>query len=177
MSGGGNQRGYPRSHRVGDFIQRELAELIRTEVKDPRVSPMLTVSAVDVSRDLSVATVHWTTLDRDDAAKRDTQDALESAAAFLRRRLAPLINIRAVPQLRFRHDDSTERGARMSALIEEAVASNTTAADAVAAADQTVSDPLAERVADPRADPRADVRTDVRADPDRRIDTDPLAGD
>lgn len=126
-AGSGAQRGYPRSHRVGDFIQRELAQLIRTEVKDPRVSPMLTVSAVDVSRDLSVATVHWTTLDGGE--KADTQEALQSAGPFLRRRLASLLNIRAVPLLRFRHDDSSARGAYMSALIDDAVDSNTTDAD------------------------------------------------
>ena len=153
MSGGGKERGYPRSHRVGDFIQRELAELVRTEVKDPRLSPMLTISEVEVSRDLSVATVHWTTLD--EAERRETQDALESAAPFLRRRLAPLINIRAVPQLRFRHDDSSARGARMSALIDEAVGSNTTEPDPVEAEDEGIVDPLAEPGARPDTDPLA----------------------
>ena len=154
MSGGGNPKGYPRSHRVGDFIQRELAELVRTEVKDPRVSPLLTISEVEVSRDLSVATVHWTTLDSEERA--ETQAALESAAPFLRRRLAPLINLRAVPQLRFRHDDSSERGARMSALIDRAVSSNTTEPDPDDPPDETGRDPLAE--------------------PGARADTDPLAG-
>ena len=149
----GAERGYPRSHRVGDFIQRELAGLVRTELKHPRVSPMLTISEVEVSRDLSIATVHWTTLD--EGGEGDTQAALESAAPFLRRRLAPLINIRAVPQLRFRHDDSSARGARMSALIDEAVGSNTTEPDPVEAEDEGIVDPLAEPGARPDTDPLA----------------------
>lgn len=149
----GAERGYPRSHRVGDFIQRELAGLVRTELKDPRVSPMLTISEVEVSRDLSIATVHWTTLD--EGGEGDTQAALESAAPFLRRRLAPLINIRAVPQLRFRHDDSSARGARMSALIDAAVESNTTEADPVEVEDETIEDPLAGPGARPDTDPLA----------------------
>ncbi len=118
---------YPRSHRVADFIHRELSELIRTELKDPRLSPMLTVSAVEVSRDLSIAKVFFTVIDAEERA--DTEAALASAAAFLRRKLAPRMNIRAVPELRFRYDDSTAHGARMSALIDQAVASNTTDTD------------------------------------------------
>ena len=117
----------PRSHRVADFIQRELASLIATELRDPRLSPMLTISEVQVSRDLSVATVRYSLLDSGE--HRDTQAALERASGFLRRRLARALSIRAVPELRFRHDDSLERGARLSALIDEAVATNTTEAD------------------------------------------------
>ena len=120
---------YPRSHRVADFIQRELSSMIRAELRDPRVSPMLTVSAVDVSRDLSVATVHYSVLDP--AEREDTDAALKRAAGFLRRRLAQEMQIRSVPELRFRYDDSAERGAAMSALIDRAVASNTTEADDV----------------------------------------------
>lgn len=118
---------YPRSHRVADFIQRELSGMIRTEVRDPRVSPMLTVSSVEVSRDLSVARVYWSVLDADEVA--ETAAALKRAAGFLRRRLAQEMQIRSVPELRFHHDDSIARGAAMSALIDEAVATNTTAPD------------------------------------------------
>ena len=118
---------YPRSHRVADFIQRELSGMIRTEVRDPRVSPMLTVSSVEVSRDLSVAKVYWSVLDPDE--KEETKAALKRAAGFLRRRLAQEMQIRSVPELRFHHDDSAERGAHMSALIAEAVASNTTSGE------------------------------------------------
>ena len=115
---------YPRSHRVGDFIQRELAGIIAREVKDPRLSPMLTISAVEVSRDLSVAKIYYSLFDAEEQA--DTQTALTSASGFLRKQLARQMNTRSVPQLRFFFDDSAERGAHMSALIANAVASNTT---------------------------------------------------
>jgi len=115
---------YPRSHRVADFIQRELSGMIRTEIRDPRVSPMLTVASVEVSRDLSVAKVYYSLLDPEE--RRETQAALKRAAGFLRRRLAQEMQIRSVPELRFHYDDSAERGAAMSALIDRAVATNTT---------------------------------------------------
>ncbi|WP_088917653.1 30S ribosome-binding factor RbfA [Granulosicoccus antarcticus] len=115
---------YPRSHRVADFIQREIAGLIRTEVKDPRVSPMLTIASVEVSRDLSVAKIYFSLFDPEE--RKETQDALERASGFLRRKLARQMNTRSVPILRFYYDDSAERGAHMSAIIADAVASNTT---------------------------------------------------
>lgn len=115
---------YPRSHRVADFIQRELSGLIRTELKDPRVSPMLTVASVEVSRDLSVAKIYYALFDPEERV--ETQDALVRASGFLRRQLARQMNTRSVPQLRFFYDDSAEKGAYMSALIADAVASNST---------------------------------------------------
>lgn len=123
---------YPRSHRVADFIQRELSGLIRTELKDPRLSPMMTIASVEVSRDLSVAKIYFSVFDADE--REPTEQALSSAAGFLRKQLARRMNTRSVPQLRFYYDDSAERGAQMSALIADAVASNTTN-DADSAAD------------------------------------------
>jgi len=105
---------------VGDFIQRELAGIITREVKDPRLSPMLTISGVEVSRDLSVAKVYYSLFDAEE--QKDTQTALVSASGFLRNQLARQMNTRSVPQLRFFFDDSAERGAHMSALIADAVA-------------------------------------------------------
>lgn len=115
---------YPRSHRVADYIQRELSGLIRNELKDPRLSPMLTIAAVEVSRDLSVAKIYFSVFDADE--REPTQLALDSAGGFLRKQLARRMKIRSVPQLRFYYDDSAEHGAHMSALIADAVASNTT---------------------------------------------------
>lgn len=115
---------YPRSHRVADFIQRELSGLIRTELKDPRISPMLTIASVDVTRDLSVAKIYYSVFDP--AERLPTQEALGRASGFLRRQLARQMKTRSVPQLRFYYDDSAEEGARMSALIADAMASNTT---------------------------------------------------
>ena len=141
----GNQ--WPRSHRVADFIQRELSLLIRTEIKDPRLSPMMTIASVEVSSDLSHARIYYTLFDPEE--RRETQDALTRASGFLRRQLARQMNTRSVPQLRFYYDDSSERGARMSALIDEAVASNTTADDS------SVED-AGERLAAPAADSSSD---------------------
>ena len=115
---------YPRSHRVADFIQRESSGLIRSELKDPRISPMLTIASVEVSRDLSVAKIYFSLFDPEE--RKETQDALSHASGFLRRQLARQMNIRSVPQLRFHYDDSAEKGAHMSALIADAVASNST---------------------------------------------------
>jgi len=126
---------YPRSHRVADFIQREIADLIRTETKDPRVSDMVTVSSVEVSRDLGTAKIHYTILNADSSERAETDKALKNAAGFLRRKLAPRLNTRSVPELRFYYDDSIERGAHMSALIDQAVSSNSTSDDQSTATD------------------------------------------
>jgi len=117
----------PRQHRVADFIQRELSELIRSGLKDPRISPMLTIASVEVSRDLGVARVYYTLIDASEAA--DTQEGLERASGFLRSHVAKSLNSRSCPQLRFKFDDSAQKGAELSALIDNAVKSNTTSAD------------------------------------------------
>ena len=127
---------YPRSHRVADFIQRELSVLIRGELKDPRLSPMLTIASVEVSRDLSVAKVYFSVFDADE--KVPTLEALGSASGFLRKQLARRMQTRSVPQLRFYYDDSAEHGAHMSALIANAVSTNTTL-DEHDPADETAS--------------------------------------
>ena len=118
----------PRQHRIADYIQRELSQLIRTELKDPRISPMLTIASVEVSSDLSNAKIYYTTFDADDRA--DTQEALVKAAGFLRRKLAAAMTTRSVPMLRFYYDDSAEQGAKLSALIDQAMSTNTTHSDA-----------------------------------------------
>jgi ribosome-binding factor A len=111
---------YPRSRRIAEQIQRELADIIRFELKDPRVG-MITLTDVEVTEDNAFATVYFTHLG-DAAATEETLAALEHAAGFLRRQLAGRLKLRTVPQLRFRYDVSIERGARVSRLIEAAVA-------------------------------------------------------
>ncbi len=118
---------YPRSYRVADHIQRELAQILRFQVKDPRISEMLTISSVNVSRDLSVASVYYTLLDP--AEQAQTQEGLERCSGFLRRRLSEGLRMRSVPSIRFFFDDSAERGQHLSALIDKAVQSNTTPPD------------------------------------------------
>lgn len=99
-------------------MQRELAPLIQQEVKDPRVG-MVTVSGVEVSRDLSHAKVYVTRLGGGDIA--DSLLALKRASGFLRHELGRRMKIRIVPELRFLHDTSIEQGSRLSELIERAV--------------------------------------------------------
>ncbi|ANY90062.1 MULTISPECIES: 30S ribosome-binding factor RbfA [Pseudomonas] len=113
---------YSRTQRIGDQMQRELAELIRREVKDPRVG-LVTITAVDVNRDLGHAKVFITVMGPDGVdAVPQTLKALNSAASFLRLHLGRVMQLRSVPQLHFHFDESVSRGAHLSALIERAVA-------------------------------------------------------
>jgi ribosome-binding factor A len=109
---------YPRSHRIGDFIQRELAQLIRTEVKDPRLSALLTVAEVRVNADLSHAKVYITALDERGPA---SVEILNHLSGFLRGHLLRRMRTRVIPQLQFVYDTTAEKGAQLSALIEAAV--------------------------------------------------------
>ena len=109
-----------RKLRVGQEIQRLLAESLRTELKDPRVTALVTITDVDVSPDLKQARVLVTLLGDDEACK-DTLDALNRCAPFLRHSLSVRMNLRSVPALRFVFDASVERGARVARLIEAAV--------------------------------------------------------
>ena len=115
-------RDFSRASRLGDQIQRELADLIRNEVRDPGLG-LVTITAVDVSRDLSHAKVYVTSLQGDEVMRISLQ-ALSRAAGFLRSKLAHLLKVRTVPELHFVHDESVERGVRLSRLIDEAVASD-----------------------------------------------------
>jgi ribosome-binding factor A len=114
------RRDYHRSERVGDQMQRELADLIRLEVKDPRVG-MLTLSGVEVSRDLAHAKVFFTLLGGEQQG-REAEQGLNHAAGYLRHALGSRLRLRSVPTLRFVYDDTPERGARISALIDSAIA-------------------------------------------------------
>ncbi len=111
----------PRRARIADQIQRELAEVIRTELRDPRVTSMVTLTGVEMSRDASHAKVFFTVLGAQSAAQ-DSGEGLQSAAGFLRRELAHRLSTRSVPELHFEFDESVERGVRLSRLIDEAVA-------------------------------------------------------
>ena len=109
----------PRRARIADQIQRELAEVVRLELRDPRVG-MITLTGVEVSRDQSHAKVFFTVLGAESAA-RDASEGLRHAAGFLRSALAHRLSTRSVPELHFEHDESVERGVRLSRLIDEAV--------------------------------------------------------
>ena len=110
---------FGREERVGAEVRRELALLLRDEVRDPRLA-RVTIQEVRVVRDLSHAKVYFTVLDP--AQAKQTEGALNKAAAFLRRRLADTMNLRTVPRLAFVYDKSIETGMRLSSLIDQAVA-------------------------------------------------------
>ena len=113
-------RDFPRSRRIAEQIQRELPDIIRVELKDPRVG-MITITDVEMTPDNAHAKVFFTVLGQqpriDEAAA-----GLQHAAGYLRSQLAQRIKIRVVPQLHFEYDASVERGIRLSQLIDAAVA-------------------------------------------------------
>ncbi|HKJ77669.1 MAG TPA: 30S ribosome-binding factor RbfA, partial [Gammaproteobacteria bacterium] len=106
---------FSRTRRVGEQIQRELAELLQREVKDPRVAGV-TVTAVEVSRDLAHAKVYVSRM-TGETDWQETLAGLGRAAGFLRRELGRRLTMRSVPELRFLRDRSIEGGARLSELI------------------------------------------------------------
>ena len=108
-----------RRARIADQIQRELADLIRLELRDPRVG-IITLTGVELSRDQSHAKVFFTVLGPETAAAA-AREGLERAAGFLRSGLAHRLSTRSVPELAFAYDESIERGARLTRLIDEAM--------------------------------------------------------
>ncbi len=112
-----------RPSRIAVQIQRELAELVRMELKDPRVG-MVTFTDVEVARDYGHAKVFFTTF-RGEAESVQTGKTLQHAAGFLRSELSHRLKLRTVPQLHFVYDSSIERGVYLSKLIAEANLPNT----------------------------------------------------
>jgi len=110
---------FPRTRRVADQIQRELADVVRLELKDPRVG-MITITDVEVTPDYAHAKVFYTLLG-DAARAEEAGQGLRRAAGFLRTQLAHRLKFRTVPQLQFVYDTSVERGMKLSRLIDEAV--------------------------------------------------------
>lgn len=99
-------------------VQRELSKVISQEMKDPRIDPLTSVIAVEVTPDLKQAKVYVSVLGTEEK-KQATLEGLRSAAPFIRRHLASTINLRNTPELRFYMDESIEYGVHMSQLIEE----------------------------------------------------------
>lgn len=110
---------FERTRRVSEQLQRELAMLIQTELTDPRIG-MVTVSAVETSRDLKHAKVFVTALDQGQS-HNDVIAALQHAAGFLQHEIGVRLRMRTIPKLRFIYDESIERGTNLSALIDTAI--------------------------------------------------------
>jgi ribosome-binding factor A len=113
---------FSRSRRVEENLKRLLSDLVRREVKDPRVG-LVTITAVEVSRDLTHAKVYFTPFAGQGNATA-ALEALRHAAGFLRHELRHALTLRVIPELDFRLDEAIEEGAKVSALISEAVASD-----------------------------------------------------
>ncbi len=109
----------PRGLRVADQIQRDMAELISYELKDPRIG-MITLTEVQLTPDYAHAKIYFTTLVDDPLQIEKTQAGLTAAAGFLRNQLGKRLHIHTLPQLHFIHDTSTSRGLAMSQLIDQA---------------------------------------------------------
>jgi ribosome-binding factor A len=110
-------KAFPRAKRIAQQIQQNLSELIRRELRDPRLG-MVTLTEVRVSSDLSYAKVYFSVLG---AQPQQAQEILEAAAPMLRGPLGRALGIRHSPELRFVQDELIESGARLSALINQAV--------------------------------------------------------
>ena len=117
-------REYNRTDRVADYLREELASLIQLQMRDPRVA-MVSITDVEVSKDLGHARVFYTALGKDSAEEaKEVTEVLNKAAGFLRTQLSKDSNLRVMPSLRFVFDSSVGRGRYMEDLIERAVSSD-----------------------------------------------------
>jgi ribosome-binding factor A len=106
-----------RSRRVAEELRRILSELIRREIKDPRVRDV-TITDIEVARDLSHASVFYTPLDPDEDLEA-VQQGLQRAAGFMRSKIAKRMSTRTVPKLNFKYDTAIDQGDRMGRLLRE----------------------------------------------------------
>jgi ribosome-binding factor A len=111
------KKGFQRSERVAEQVRRDLADLIRTELKDPRVG-MISLTDVELTPDYAHAKVFFTTFNSEHL--EEIERGLKRASGFLRRELGKRIHIHTLPELHFVYDNSIERGTSMSQLIDQA---------------------------------------------------------
>lgn len=109
-----------RPRRVAELIKRELALIIPRELEHP-LAPRITLTHAEAPRDMSSVKIYFTLLDGAAAAK-EAAKALNQAAGFLRHALRERVVLRAIPELRFQYDESVDRGARLTSLIDKAIA-------------------------------------------------------
>jgi ribosome-binding factor A len=108
-----------RTERINDLLREEISELLRREVKDPRVGGLVSITEVHVSPDLRNAKVYVSVLGTDEE-KASTFEALAAAAHFLQRQLGKRLTIRRTPNLDFVADDTLKEGSRILNLLDEA---------------------------------------------------------
>ncbi|WP_420592058.1 30S ribosome-binding factor RbfA [Bacterioplanoides sp.] len=114
---------YSRTSRLGEQIQRDLAQMIQFEMKDPRLG-MVTLNQVKVAKDLGYADIYFTVMgakgETDEQIREQTESILNDAAGYLRSELARSMTTRVTPQLRFHYDETLERGHHLTGLIKKA---------------------------------------------------------
>ncbi|MEN8259043.1 MAG: 30S ribosome-binding factor RbfA [Pseudomonadota bacterium] len=109
---------FSRNERISSQIQKELAALLMRGIKDPRLG-FVTINAVEVTRDLSVAKVYMTVLGADEDEIHKNVKILNQAGSFIRHELGKNIRMRSIPELRFVYDDSIDRGMKLDSLLDE----------------------------------------------------------
>lgn len=114
---------YSRTSRLGDQMQRDLAQMIQFQLKDPRLG-MVTLNHVKVAKDLGYADIYFTVMgakgESDESIRRQTEKILNDAAGYLRTELAKFMRTRVIPNLRFHYDETIERGMHLTSLIKKA---------------------------------------------------------
>ena len=132
-----------KNRKINDEVRRVLAQIISGGIKDPRVSPMTSVLAVEVAPDLKTCKV-WVSVYGDDQKEKDTMEGLNSASGYIRGELARRVNLRNTPQLQFILDDSIAYGVEMSRRIDEVLAEDQRAESLRADEEQTDEQPVEE---------------------------------
>ena len=107
-----------KNTRINGEVLKELSNIIRSEIKDPRINPMTSVVAVEVAPDLKTCKAYISVLG-DEKSQKDTITGLKSAEGYIRRQLARTVNLRNTPEIRFILDQSIEYGINMSKLIDD----------------------------------------------------------
>lgn len=110
-----------KNTRINGEVQRVLAEVIRGEIKDPRISPWTSVVSVEVAPDLKSCKA-WISVLGDEEVRKSTLEGLRSAEGFIRNRLAKVVNLRNTPEITFLMDQSIEYGVNMAKKIDEVIA-------------------------------------------------------
>jgi len=116
-----------KNTRINGEVLKELSEIIRTEVKDPRIAPMTSVVSVEVAPDLKTCKA-WISVLGDEEAAADTLAGLNSAVGYIRRQLARTLNLRNTPELEFILDQSIEYGVDMTKKIDKVIEADVQAA-------------------------------------------------
>ncbi len=108
-----------RGGRINEEVKKEISTLIRDEIKDPRLTAMISVTAVKVTKDLSYANVYVSIFAKDEEEKKSNFEALKSSAGFIRKEIARRINLRQSPQILFEIDDSIDYGMHIDDLLRK----------------------------------------------------------